>query len=64
MNTNLSGKLEKKTFLWVNGVTGLVLVESTKAVVKTWAIHWKCGWKPDSRRKLRHLDFILVVMKR
>lgn len=24
----------------------------------------KCGLKPDSRRKLRHLDFILVVMKR
>lgn len=49
---------------WMEGVTRQVFVESTKTVGKEWAINWKCGLRPDSGRKLRRLDFILVVMKR
>lgn len=64
MNTNLNERLEKKPFLvdeWCD-LTGLSGVYANCG--EGAGNYQKCGLKPDSRRKLRHLDFILVVMKR
>ena len=63
MNTGLRETLEKPSLVdeWSYRLVG---VESMKTAGQTLAINRKCGPRPESGRKLRHLDFILVVMKR